>query len=345
MHFMHCAFNTLAQNGTSYFEKPAITVSGKGSELSNIKALKAKSRRKVITQKMILSLVDVSEKYGTKERTKSYWNTYHCQNKLYTVNGRVYGKFCKNRFCTLCCSIRKAEIINKFLPVIVTWKEPYFVTLTIKAVPADRLRLLLRKTLQGFQIIKDKYRKRNLRGKDIKLIGIKSLECNFNAKAKTYNPHLHLIVANKMIADILKKEWLILWKGNWSYKGAQKIRPVEDTIRDLIEIVKYGSKIFTEPDVYKKVKGKGERKIYVAALDNIFAGMKGLRIFDRFGFNLPTKGKVKNTATRVKKYNEWVFDPKCFDWLNINNGKSLTDYKPVLELIELLNNNIDTVLQ
>ncbi len=41
-------------------------------------------------------------------------------------------------------------------------------------------------------------------------MGIKSLECNFNPITKKYNPHLHLIVASKEMADILIKEWLTL---------------------------------------------------------------------------------------------------------------------------------------
>ena len=64
------------------------------------------------------------------EQEKSYWNTYHCQNKIYTASGRLYGKYCKNRFSTLCCSIPKAQIIYKYLPVVRTWPEPYFFTLT-----------------------------------------------------------------------------------------------------------------------------------------------------------------------------------------------------------------------
>ena len=64
---------------------------------------------------MALSLIDVAKENGDVEREKAYWNTYYCQNSVITANGRLYGKYCKNRFCTLCCSIRKAEIINKYL--------------------------------------------------------------------------------------------------------------------------------------------------------------------------------------------------------------------------------------
>jgi len=149
------------------------------------------------------------------------------------------GKYCKNKFCTLCCAIRKAKIINMI------------------------------KVIAGFKLILSKHRKKNQRGKGIRLIGIKSLECNFHPAKATYNPHLHLIVQSEAIADILIEEWLTNWKRYTSYKAQYK-RRVEDRERDLIEIVKYGSKIFTEPDVNKKANSKGESHIYTAALDNIF---------------------------------------------------------------------------
>ena len=60
---------------------------------------------------MALSLIAIAEKKGEPEKVKAFWNTYHCQNRLITHEGRYFGKYCKNRFCTLCSSIRKAEII------------------------------------------------------------------------------------------------------------------------------------------------------------------------------------------------------------------------------------------
>jgi hypothetical protein len=35
---------------------------------------------------------------------------------------------------------------------------------------------------------------------------------------------------------------------------------------------------------------------------------------------------------------------KQFDWINID-GKKLTDFTPGFQLVELLNNNIDSVLE
>jgi hypothetical protein len=314
--------------------------------LSNSKALKGKAKRKMITQKMVLSLIDVNDKNGTHERKKSYWNTFYCQSKIYTANGRLYGKYCKNRFCTLCCAIRKAEIINHYLPVIKEWETPYFVTLTVKSYNFHLLPKLMEKVLEGFTKIKDKYRKRNQRGKGIKLVGIKSLECNYNATLKTYNPHLHLIVQDELIADTLIKEWLQLWKSKHASPLGQYKRKVENRERDLIEIVKYGSKIFTEPDVNKKSKLKGNsqvRNIYAAALDNIFKAMQGLRIFERFGFNLPKENPIHATrVTVIKEYDEWVYESKCFDWCNTRTGENLTKFHPLFRLIALLEMNVDT---
>ena len=70
--------------------------------------------------------------------------------------------------------------------------------------------------------------------------------------------------------------------------------------------------------------------------------MKGVRIFDRFGFNLPKQYSKKETnLTFLAKCDEWIFDTKSFDWLNTANDERLTDYKPIPTLLELLNNRIN----
>lgn len=37
----------------------------------------------------------------------------HCQNNVTSHEGRIYGRYCKNRHCLLCCTIRKAEPMRK----------------------------------------------------------------------------------------------------------------------------------------------------------------------------------------------------------------------------------------
>ena len=330
---------------TTYFDKTAIIVQGKGTELNSSKVLEGRAKRKTITQTSMLKLVDVCNKKFIPERKQAYWNTYHCQNKLITANGRLYGKYCKNRFCTLCCSIRKAEITNKYLPVLKTWDEPYFVTLTIKSPSLRNLNKFMQGMITAFQRINTKYRKQKQRKKGIQLVGIKSLECNFNPEMKTYNPHFHLIAKNKAIAETLIKEWLQIWTSKYTTHKAQIMKPINNNETALIELIKYGSKIFTESDLNQKIKSGRTFKVYVAALNNIFTAMQGLRIFERFGFNLPKQSKERIGATVVKDYEQWFFVLKYSNWLNSENETILTGHSPEAQLINLLENNIDTDLE
>jgi hypothetical protein len=340
---------TLGQNGTIQTKQKQIVVSGNGSDLSNTVALKGRAKRKTISQSMVLSLMDVAKQKGDDEKQNSYWNTYYCQNKIIITDGKLYGKYCKNRFCTLCCSIRKAEIINTYLPTIKKWDEPYFVTLTIKACKANRLKLMIGKVLQGFSIIREKQKKRYQRGKGIKLIGVKSLECNFNPVSKTYNPHLHLIVANKEIADLLINEWLLLWNQKglfFASKKAQDMRQVFNLEMGLIEIIKYGTKIFTEPDINKRGKQNSNYQIYVSALDNILSAMKGKRIFERFGFNAQkNEPSIFPMSKTVTNFEEWEFNPNIADWENLEDNRKLTAFEPPPILKAILHNNINAVIE
>lgn len=344
---------TLAQSGTGKAVKtqgkPQIIVSGNGSELSNTKALVGRARRKMISQKIALYLVDAAKSKGASDRKQGYWNVFHCQNKVFVAGGKLYARYCKNRSCTLCCANRKAEIINKYLPTIETWEDPYFVTLTSKAVSARGLNERMNKMVEAFCIIKAKCKKRYQRGKGIKFEGVKTLECCFNAKEKTYNPHFHFIVPNKEMADLLVKEWLSLWTDNdspkhrkWASSKGQKSKKVNNREKCLIEVVKYGTKIFTELDLQKKTG----HKIYTRALDNILTAFKGHRLFERFGFNLPELVEVNKPKAQVlDQYEEWEYITKQADWVNPENEKRLTDYLPPPQLAFLLENNINNVLE
>jgi plasmid rolling circle replication initiator protein Rep len=190
---------------------------GKGTDLSNQKAVQRRAKCKLITQTTMLKLIDVAKDKGALDRVKAYWNTYHCQNLIYTSNGKMYAPHCKNRFCTYCCGIRKAELINRYRPVLKSWPKPYFVTLTIKAIKATQLSRMIKAINRAFMLIIARNRKQALRGKGIKLVGLRSLECNYNPKKRTYNPHLHLLVPDKETADIIVSEWLSTWTTKFTH--------------------------------------------------------------------------------------------------------------------------------
>lgn len=79
-------------------------------------------------------------------------------------------------------------------------------------------------------------------GRGKKLVGVRSLECNFNPLKQTYNPHFHIITKDKETAEVLLKEWLKLWTPNFALKYGQDLRRVYNLESGLIEIIKYGSK-------------------------------------------------------------------------------------------------------
>lgn len=342
---------TLAQSGTekkgiSKKTKAAVIVKGMGTELQNNEdALKARAKKKTITQKLVISLISVCDQKGNPDRKQYYWNTYHCLNRIYLSEDRLHGNYCKNRVCALCSAIRKTEMINKYMPVVKLWKEPYFLTLTTKAVPAKQLNHKVKRTLQALRKILGKLKKRYQRTKGIKVMGIRSLECNFNPISRTYNPHLHLIVPTKEIADLLLKEWLNLWTSKYTYKGAQDIRKVDNIERDMIETIKYSAKIFSDPTMSKKKEPKVTPYVYVSALDNILFAMKSHRIFERFGFDLPKQEPKPNTSKTIRQYKELNFDIMLSDWIDEESEMLLTGYTLPKELQAILDFNMNMDMQ
>src|SRR5689334_9256976 len=97
----------------------------------------------------------------------------------------------------------------------------------------------MKSLLNGFRMITGKHRKRALRGKGKKLMGIKSLESNFNPLAKTYNPHFHLLVPDKETAEIIVKEWLDMCPRQLANRKSQNISKVYNREKTLMEVVKY----------------------------------------------------------------------------------------------------------
>jgi hypothetical protein len=74
--------------------------------------------------------------------------------------------------------------------------------------------------------------------------------------------------------------------------------------------------------------------------------MKGHRLFDRFGFDLPKKDKaVDSTQTVIWDYQKWNFEPCLLNWYDEENNELLTDYQPPPELLALLENNINKELE
>jgi len=216
--------------------------------------------------------------------------------------------------------------------------------LNITSATKKQLGGLMKAMNRGLNLIIGKYKKRNQRNKGIKLKGIKSLECNFNPKRHTYNPHFHLVVPDKETADILITEWLYYCNRKGKFPAShlgQKAKPVFNNKTVLVEVIKYGSNIITRPKKDGKVILEIPPKIYARALHNILNAMKGIRLFDRFGFNL--QKQEKTTSTKIlSDYDTFECDAKFMDWIDTESELRLSDSILPTELQEILN-NLDTI--
>ncbi|MGP8215967.1 MAG: hypothetical protein ACLQQ4_10420 [Bacteroidia bacterium] len=271
---------------------------------------------------------------------------------MITTGGRSYAILCRQRCCTICLAIRKAEKINLYLPTVEEMEDPYFLTITVQSINKEGLKLRIKDILKAIRTIIARHKKRHERGTEQKFYGIWSLESNFNSIAKTYNPHIHLILPNFYISEMIKQEWLLYWKEKKVpiSKDAQYHRPLnKDRKQDLIEIVKYGSKIFTEPDLIKKIKENSKNNntafIYTAALYNILQAMDGIDVFNTFGLDSIKPEKPRKMSTIVDEYTEWEYHLDAPDWFSNDYKGYLTDYKPPQKLQELLEYRVNTELE
>lgn len=309
-------------------------------------SVKKRPKRKLIDQSLCLALIDVCKVSGDVDWIQPYWNAYHCQTHLITYNGRAYGDYCKSRFCSICKSIRKANFINLYRPIVEKWKNPYFLTLTVKSQPRSNLKYWVSGMVKALQRIQDRCRKRNERGKGIKLRFIRSMECNFNPIRKTYNPHFHIITESEEVANVLKTEWIKTWNQKFekslNYKyyftdpRAQDIRPIKTTEEDLIECIKYGAKIFTDPTMRKGKNKSTSPIIYAAALHEIHKAFKGHQLFTSCGFKLPEKENNKSSSKIICDFQNWEYKPEVRNWVNVQTGQVMTNFD--------INNKLESIL-
>ena len=343
----------LAQSGTTKFDNDIKTavVTGIGTDISDFDKLKKRAKRKVITDRLMIQFVNIAKDKGDFDRVAQYWRTYNCQKKLIRDGNIVFGDYCKNKFCNICTANRKALLINLYKPVLEEWNDIHFVTLTVKSCKECDLKFLFDACYKAMRITLNRLKKRHQRGKGIKVMGIKSFECNFNPITKSYNPHFHLLVPSKEIAQLLMDEWLTTWKpkdGKWRkfYAGrkGQDMRPLKNLEDDLIETIKYGAKIFIDPDMKKKKKASTSPLIYAYALDNIYAAMKSRRLFDRFGFDLPPQPIKENSEKTVRNPEVWKYSVNDTDWINKDTGECLSGYSMPPELEYLITQCFNTTL-
>jgi len=341
--------DTLANGGThssdKYYTEPLHKLIGKGTSEAS---MKKRPIKKFLDQKIMGALMDVSKENGDDEMYKGYKNTWYCFNDIKTDGERAYGNYCKNRWCSVCSGNRKALLINQYKPIIDKWDKPYFLTLTRQSVSKHKLKSTIKDNDIKFGRIKDRLNKRHKRGKGPKVIALRSTECNYNPVDQTYNPHYHIIVPNREIGRLLNIEWLREQNKGEDIKIArasgQHLIKIKDKEQNLIEVIKYGVKVITDPEMKK---GKARTKlpiIYAAALHEIHKAFKGKKLLNKYGFELTTV-PIETIQRDIpdSQIKSWSYVSKSINYIEIDTAEVMYKNKhlPNAELQYIANERVN----
>lgn len=267
------------------------------------------SHRKRLTKAVVskLAMLDSPLK-------KSYINSFYCNDVVLQEGKKATRKYCNNRWCLVCNSVRTAKAINGYQKPLLDLGEIYFLTLTIKSVKAKDLPATISKMYKAFRYIHHNILRLNY---GLKLKGLRKFECNYNIIDDTFNPHIHLVLSGKPCELLLIKSLWLTYFPKETKPQAQDIRKAdEDTLQ---EMFKYFTKIVVNSDFNP------------VATDVIFRSMKGKRVYQPFGIKKVSEEVENITAEEIdfqpEQIEVWVYQNKKFDWVN-GRGQSFSGYKP-----------------
>jgi len=251
---------------------------------------------------------------------QSYRNTFHCNALLSQQDGTMRGTYCGNRWCLTCARIRSALAINKYLPVLESWGDRWFVTLTLRNVPEAELAATLDTLQRGVLNVC-----RSIKRTDkLRVVALRKLEITYNERTAEYHPHYHLVVQGQASARRMVQRWLEMFPERTDPR-AQDVRPAHDA-GTLLELFKYFTKLVSK-----------RRMIPTHALDAIFRVFRGRRAFQPVGFILPKDADPEGelapdvgtpAVSRPSESIAWQWRQSATDWVDDETGECLTGYDP-----------------
>jgi hypothetical protein len=335
------AFNKLAQLGTE--------IAGEHrSDSSDIPALRPVTRRndtgklekrakaKYFTFSFAAQLLKASN--GTGVLSNSYRRTLGCGSHIIVgQDGKAVSHYCKNRWCVVCARIRTAVTVKAYAPILETWTDAYFVTLTVPNVAGNALRATLEQMRDTFTRIQGRFKKQAQRGKGSVFVGIRKFECTANVDRDDFHPHIHCIIRGKANAYALRRAWLN------DYAGVKAV--AQDTRKadtgSIKELLKYAAKLAVT------VKGKAERVVYADAMNVVFEAMRGMRTLQSFGFQLP---KIQDRDIQAQGNSElngvnadaaiFQYEHSQGNWFDMETGEVLIPNWAMPDNIRKLSGNI-----
>lgn len=286
--------------------------------------LQKKARRKGITVALASQLCKVQGSV----LNDGYKNTLFCSSVILQDGQTLESRHCKNRWCLVCNSIRIAKLIFGYRDVLETMANPKFITLTIQSVQAKDLRKTIdkmQKVFRGIQhdVLRKKY--------NIRLDGIRKIECNFSEQKQTFNPHFHLIVdCTPCEAILIKSIWLSSFDIATVNPKAQDITNIDKSKdQPVLELFKYFTKMIT--------KGK---KFNAMSNDVIFTAIRGKRIVQPFGNVRKVSEEIEELEKQDADFLEsrteiWTYQKEVFDWVSAD-GELLSEFQPSKEFLNLI---------
>jgi DNA-damage-inducible protein D len=310
------SLDTLAQLGTKHKIEP-----------KDIGYLGKRARAKTFTAPLSVKLASLDS-----DLKKSYWNSYYCNENLVQEGNKITGKYCNNRWCSVCNRIRTAKLIVGYNEPLQGLNDKYFVTLTLPNCEGDELKETIDFMLKTCKTVQEFFKKRHQRKKqDWQLLGIRKLECTYNYKMATYHPHFHFIIEGEVAAKELVNEWLKRVPG--TSNKAQDVRKADKGAET--ELFKYFSKIVTKTE-------KGFTT-FIQPLDVIFTAMRGLRVFQPIGLKKDVSEDIEGIiAEEISGIEEKFANWKWFkhDWVDKSTGEVLTGNIPSDSMNRLIDNMI-----
>lgn len=275
-----------------------------------------RARAKYFTLAFLYPLIDLQG-----PNNKKYWSAWHCSRNLiakhYVTHTEIKGKYCKQRFCTVCNRIRTAQYIHAYSDTIHKFSDPQFLTLTLRNCRGQKLRGMVERTVKFFREFNRFCTKNKISNKYLR-----KLEITYNIEDNSYHPHYHIVTSDSRLADLMLEHWMNYWPRSWVSPKAQKIEPCDENAHK--ELFKY----FCE--VIKKKNGVYEFE--AIAFDIIISALDRIRIFQPVGIKSikePEQLSIWDESLKdILHEKEYIWNDRLANWVGLTSGNALIKYNP-----------------
>lgn len=295
-------------------------------------AFKQKTLEKRARAKFITNIVAFPLSKLRSPLEKAYKLTERCSGELTETPGKLVGLYCGCRWCLVCSRIRTARLITGYMPAIEQMAEKWFLTLSRPNVAGARLEEEIHYYLKTASLIQ-----RHLREKcKLNYSSLRKIECTYNEEANTYHPHFHIIFDSQEAAQAFLDDWLarnptaILNKGNHLVKADNS---------SVMELFKYFTKVVSKTkSKAKNGTNSPDYRIHLAALDQMFVAMRGIRTFQPCGVIKAVSEEIEPEQALESgrlEVNTWKW--LNHDWVNADTAAALTGYVPAPGIQDIAN--------